>query len=82
MAATRKGRIIPKPKDGTRSVLAPTSMAATPVMRGEGAGKGPVTVGCGTDSCDVVLIQDLPMGSVQNIIVLCPKCQGYNEINI
>jgi hypothetical protein len=81
MATTRKGRIIPPPDPPQGGVFAPDP-TAIPAFRGEGEGKGDVSVECGTPSCGTLLVQDMLPGRIRGIAIICPKCGGYNLINI
>jgi hypothetical protein len=75
--ALHRAQVISKPKDAT--VLA-VPIDGLPVFGGEP--KGTETVLCGTSSCDAVIARDVWPGTIKAVVVLCPKCQGYNLINV
>ena len=67
-----KLKIIPKPSEGTRTVVKPK---AGPAFKGDGK----TDYICG--QCGAVLAEKMRRGEVQikNIVVCCPKCEEYNE---
>jgi len=64
--------VIPEPKPNTRSVL---------VYMGEGTiamrGDGNVVMECG--NCGAPLVDGVPTGNIQNIVLKCPQCEAFNE---
>jgi predicted RNA-binding Zn-ribbon protein involved in translation (DUF1610 family) len=70
---TRRMKVIPEPKAGTRSVLLPTP-AKVPVMRGS----GDVSHACG--ECEAHLIENISAGQLQGLVVCCPECGTFNEL--
>ena len=70
MAEPTKTRIIPEPKEGTRSVLAPKE---APAVKGQDS-SGP-NVLCG--SCDTVLIEDAAEARFVDEVLKCPSCGAF-----
>ena len=70
---TIKARIIPKPDEGTRTVLVGKELAG-PFIRGQGS----TTYICGV--CRNILVEKVYHGQIRNIVIKCTKCQSYNEI--
>jgi len=64
--------VIPEPEPNTRAVLIYTG-EGTVVMQGEGN----VTMECG--NCSAPLIEGVPTGNIQNIVLKCPQCGAFNE---
>jgi hypothetical protein len=79
--ATRRAQIISKPVKA--SIIAP-SLDALPAFVGDPSEpkQGTETVLCGTASCDAVIAQNVWPGNISDMVVLCPKCQGYNLVNV
>lgn len=73
--AARKLRVMPDievpPEDVT--ILEPQT---TPAIRGEGKGKGPETLLCG--SCEAILVQDVFPGTLGRAFIRCPRCGAMN----
>ncbi len=65
-----KLKIIPKPSEGTRTVI---ESKVSPAFKGEG-GSDYICGNCGT-----VLAEKIRRGQIKNIVVYCPKCGQYNE---
>jgi len=65
------GRIIPMPQNGTRTVFIGTTV---PFFRGIGK----LTIVCG--HCNLPLICNIDVGQVKNIVIRCPNCGRYNDI--
>jgi DNA-directed RNA polymerase subunit RPC12/RpoP len=71
---TRKAKVIPEPAEGTRSVM--FTAKQVPLIRDE----GDLNYVCG--SCDFVLVKDANQEQlVVDIVVKCPKCGSFNEID-
>ncbi len=66
-----KLKIIPEPKEGTRTVLAPDG--PFPALKAHGT----VNYICG--SCGQLLLEGMERDGVQNIVIKCGKCGKYNE---
>ena len=62
--------IIPKPREGSRTVI---ESNVSPVFKGEGN----VDYICG--NCGAILAEKVRQGQIRNIVVHCPKCGQYNE---
>jgi len=62
--------IIPKPREGSRTVI---ESKVSPVFKGE----GDVNYICG--NCGAILAEKVRQRQIRNIVVLCPKCGQYNE---
>ena len=62
--------IIPKPREGSRTVI---ESKVIPAFRGE----GDVDYLCG--KCGATLAEKVRRGQIKNIVVHCPKCRQYNE---
>lgn len=69
----RKTRVIPKPLEGTRTILAP---AKAPVIKGQD-GSG-INVACG--HCGKALVVDAADATFSNIVLRCPLCGAYGEL--
>ena len=65
-----KLNIVPKPPEGTRTVI---ESKVSPVFKGE----GDLDYRCG--NCGTILAEKMRQGQIKNIIVHCPKCGQYNE---
>jgi predicted RNA-binding Zn-ribbon protein involved in translation (DUF1610 family) len=67
--------VIPKPAEGTRSVL---------VLKGEGTvvvkGSGKTDWVC--DQCGATLVERCGPQQVQNMVFLCNGCGAYNDIPV
>jgi len=66
-----EARIIPKPKEGTRTVFVGK---AIPFFRS----KGNLTIVCG--NCYLPLACDMFKEQLKNIVIKCPNCDKYNDI--
>jgi Mu-like prophage protein Com len=69
--------IINKPKENTRTVLTKGEAPAEnqePFISGE----GDTDLGCG--QCDLLLARGIEAGQIENIVLHCPRCGGYNNI--
>ena len=69
-----KLRIIPKPKPKTRAVLEPKVGEVLPVIKGQGS----LNLLCG--NCGAVLVEGIKGGQIRNIVIHCPICRHYNDI--
>ena len=67
---TIKLNIVPKPAQGTRTLI---ESKISPAFKGEGE----TNYVCG--NCGAVLAEKVRPGQIKNIVVLCPKCGKYNE---
>ncbi len=65
----KKGKIVPKPEEGTREVLTP---------RAPFIGDTEVNVICG--NCNTMLIKGYSPTAYKNVIIQCVNCEKYNEI--
>jgi len=65
-----KLKIIPKPPEGTRTVI---ESNVSPAFKSEGN----VDYICG--NCGALIAEKVRRGQIRNIVVLCPKCGHYNE---
>ena len=72
---TEKTKIIPKPKEGTRTVLV---AKGSPIIEGEGEGKGDMTYLCG--NCDTLLLENAFFTNVRNVVFQCPRCGLFSEL--
>lgn len=70
---TVTARVIPKPKEDSRTVLIGNDLKG-PFFKGH----GPTTYICGV--CRNILVEEVYHGQIRNIVFRCPKCQSYNEI--
>lgn len=62
---TVKARVIPKPEEGTRTVLVASETLTGPFMKGH----GPTTYICGL--CGNVLIESIYHGQIRSIVFKC-----------
>jgi len=62
--------IIPKPREGSRTVI---ESKLSPAFKGEGE----VNYICG--SCGAILAEKVRQGQIRNIVIYCPRCGQYNE---
>ena len=67
-------RIIPEPKPQTRAILEPKVGEILPVIKGNGN----LNLLCG--NCDAILIEGIDKGQIRNIVIHCPICRFYNNI--
>ncbi len=70
--ATYRMKVIPEPKEGTRTVFICAAPGAT--MKGD----GPRSYQCGT--CGKTLVKGVGAMQIVNIVFKCEKCDGFNEI--
>ena len=67
--------VIPEPAHGTRVVLGQQiSDEPYPFFQGS----GPADLSCG--QCTFKLARGIGPGSIQNLVLKCPKCESYNDI--
>ncbi len=66
-----KGFIISKPKEGTRAVFIGK---AIPFFKGGGN----VNIICA--KCNLPLASNISKGQLKNIVIKCPNCDAYNDI--
>ncbi len=67
---TMKARLVPEGDASHRIVLSPPAAAV-----GRRGGRDIVCAACGT----VLIEQDHPYLSLQNVVIRCPKCKQYND---
>jgi len=65
-----KLNVIPKPSEGTRTVI---ESKVSPAFKGEGDSD----YICG--NCGAVLAEKIRRGQIKNIVIHCPKCGQYSE---
>jgi hypothetical protein len=72
----KKLRVIPKPKEGTRTVLVlkPNPDKPSTVFKGQ----GDLNLICGY--CESILCEGINAGQIRNMVLKCPVCNNYNEI--
>lgn len=70
MSMRIKLNVIPKPPEGTRTVI---ESKVSPAFKGE----GDCDYTCG--NCETILAEKVRRGQIKNIVVHCPKCGQYNE---
>lgn len=71
-------KVIPKPQEGAKVVFIPNKNVF-PVIKGNvPLEQGGETMQCG--SCGLPLVINVKKGQVHNIVVKCPACGSYNEI--
>ncbi|AKG52713.1 hypothetical protein DGWBC_0020 [Dehalogenimonas sp. WBC-2] len=68
------GVTIDEPAPKTRRTI--FTGKTVPIFKGDGE----INVLCG--SCKAVLCQGLTNNKVDNIVIKCPVCQGFNEVTI
>jgi hypothetical protein len=66
-------KIIPKPLDGTRSVLHSVN-PDLPFIKGDGFD----SYLCG--KCGHILADQIEEGQLHNLVFECPKCNEYNDL--
>lgn len=67
-------QVIPKPKEGTASILAMNDPSRLPIIKGS----ADTNYQCGT--CHATLVQGVTQGQIRNMVLLCPKCGSYNRL--
>jgi len=67
-----KLNIIPKPREGSRTVI---ESKVSPAFKGE----GDMDYICG--NCGALIAENVHRGQIRNIVVHCPKCGQYNEFS-
>lgn len=67
-------RVIPEPKPQTRAILEPKVGEVLPVIKGNGN----LNLLCG--NCGAILIEGIDKGQIRNIVIHCPICRFYNNI--
>ena len=72
----KKLKVIPKPKEGTRTVFVrkPNEKSFSTYFNG----KGDLNLICGY--CETMLCEGINAGQIRNIVLQCPVCNNYNEI--
>ncbi len=65
-----KLRVIPRPAQNTRVIIAPTAAPAI-------ASEGRLSYACG--KCETILIQNVAPNQVRGVVIKCPACGSYNE---
>lgn len=70
---TRRLTIIPKPDEGTRTVLFLPPGEESPIVSGE----GPMAYTCG--ACDVTIVDGVDAGALKNLVFICRGCGAYNQ---
>lgn len=73
MVPTRKLQVIPKPAEGTRSVLA--KAPPDPLLF---QGEGDLNLLCG--KCGAILAKGVHEGTLINLVLQCNQCGTYNEV--
>lgn len=69
-----KMHVIPEPAEGARAVIAG---GRAPLIKGE-PGAGSASYSCG--SCGTVLIEGVETDQVGGIVLKCPNCGSYNQV--
>jgi hypothetical protein len=67
-------RVISEPKPQTRAILEPKVGEVLPVIKGNGN----LNLLCG--NCGAILIEGINKGQIRNIVIHCPICRFYNNI--
>lgn len=70
----KKLKIIPKPQEGTRTVLVTKAGAGLTFFGDE----GDLNLVCG--NCGAILCEKMKEGQIRNIVLQCPICRLYNDI--
>jgi uncharacterized ferredoxin-like protein len=69
----KKLKIIPKPKEGTRTVLVTKAGQGVIYFKGN----GDTNLICG--NCGTILCENINEGQIRNIVLQCPICRLYND---
>ena len=69
----KKLKVIPKPKEGTRTVL----LSKTGQVGVFFSGSGNINLVCG--NCGKKLCENMNDGQIQGIVFQCPVCRLYND---
>lgn len=70
-------KVISKPKPDSVSVLLPKKGETLPLIKFD----GDLNLLCG--NCNEVLVEGIiEEGQIKNVVIRCPVCRSYNEINI
>jgi phage FluMu protein Com len=74
----KKLKTIPKPKPDSVTLLLPKKGERLPLIKFN----GDLNLLCG--KCNEILVEGLieDVGQIMNVVVRCPVCRSYNEINI
>ena len=73
----RKLQVIPKPKADSVTLLLPKKGETLPLIKFD----GDLNLLCG--ECSEILVEGIMEGEqIMNVVVRCPVCRSYNEINI
>jgi len=70
--AERMARVINEPAEGTRTIIAP---GKPPAFQGSGT----MSILCGR--CGTLLVKDIEEGEISSIVVKCPFCSAFNDID-
>jgi hypothetical protein len=68
--------IIPKPKEGTATVLKLTKKGKFPMI----AGGGDDNYLCGLIECGNIICKNVSRGQIINIVFKCANCGSYNVL--
>jgi phage FluMu protein Com len=74
----KKLDIIPKPKPDSVTLLLPKKGERLPLIKFDGDSN----LLCG--NCNEILVEGLieDEGQIMNVVIRCPICRSYNEVNI
>ena len=67
----RMARLIDEPAEGTRTIITPAKPPAF-------TGSGKLSILCGR--CGMVLVKNIEEGQISSIVVKCPVCSAFNDI--
>jgi uncharacterized ferredoxin-like protein len=73
LTVDKKLKIIPEPKEGTRTVIVRDVKSKLPYFKGAGN----LNLVCG--NCGFVLCKKINEGQIRNIVMQCPECGLFND---
>jgi hypothetical protein len=74
MSVDKKLRVIPKPKPDTRTLLLPKPREVLPLIKCD----ADLNLICG--GCGATLVEGVVENEIRNIVIRCPICEIYNEV--
>jgi hypothetical protein len=69
--------VIPEPKEGTRVIIDLTDNDANSTVFIDASARDVPPMLCG--DCEAVLVEGIERGTLESIILHCPRCGAYND---
>lgn len=71
----KKLKVIPKPEEGSRSVIMPPNKNEATIIQGSGN----INLVCG--NCGASLAKGVEENQIKNVVLYCNQCNSYNEVS-